>query len=510
MVERKRKIMVSKRKSLPKDRFFQHIGRETALTFDDVRLRTGYSEVMPDDVDTSTLFSRHIPLKIPLVSAAMDTVTEYKMAIALAKLGGLGIIHRNLTPVEQAKQVARVKFHLNGKIRDPICVYETMTLQEISELRKEKGYTFHTFPVVDKQRKLLGVLTENDFDFCDDPSQLVRTIMSTRLVTSNSRTTIEEAYEQMMRKKKKLLPLVDKQGRLTGLYVFSDVRRIVRSSNALYNVDENGQLRVGAAIGVNDSARVEKLLDKKVDVVVIDTAHADTKSVLQTLKQLKKSFPSLDVVAGNISEPESAKRLLDAGADGIKVGQGGGSICTTRIVTGIGSPQVSAVYWCAKVAERYNVPLCADGGLRFSGDITIALAAGAHSVMLGSMLAGTDETPGDVVYLDGKQWKIYRGMGSIAAMQEHAGSRERYNTGKLGLVPEGIEGLTTYKGPLETVVMMHMGGLRKGMGSVGAADIKKLRTQVNFLYCTSAGINESHPHDVRIAREAPNYTGRGK
>ncbi len=492
------------RQQLPKDEFFLQAGL-TALTYDDVRLETGYAEVMPEAVDTTTLFSRNTPLKIPLVSAAMDTVTEHKMAIAMAKAGGLGIIHRNLTPEAQAKEVARVKFHLHGQIREPICAHETDTMQSILDLRREKGYSFHTFPVVDTQGKLVGVISENDFDFCTEPSRLAREIMSTSLVTSHPETTVREAYQRMTAEKKKVLPLVDAAGRLTGLYIFSDVRRIVTESNSGYNVDKNGQLVVGAAIGVGDYDRVERLLAKRVDVVVIDTAHADTKPVIETLTTLKKSFPSLDVVVGNISNGRSAKRLLDAGADGIKVGQGPGSICTTRIVAGIGTPQVSAVYWCGRVADEYQVPVCADGGLKNSGDIPIAIGAGAHSVMMGSMLAGTDEAPGEVVYLDGNQWKSYRGMGSLAAMQEHAGSRERYRTGKSTLVPEGVEGLTPYKGPLEKVILMNVGGLRKGMGYLGAATIEELRAKADFIRLTDAGKQESHPHDVRIVKDAPNY-----
>ena len=505
MVELKRKIMVSKRKSLPKDRFFENIEDELALTFDDVRLRTGFSEVMPDAVDITTFFSRNVPLQIPFVSAAMDTVTEHQMAIAMAKAGGLGIIHRNLTPEMQAKEVARVKYHLNGKITEPICVNETITISELLQLKEQKGYTFHTFPVLNQKRQLVGVLTETYFDCCIDPSRLAREVMSTNLVTSHPRTTVQAAYDRMIQERKKVLPLVNKQGHLTGLYIFSDVRRIVTESSAHYNVDDNGQLRVGAAIGVNDFERVEKLLDKRVDVVVIDTAHADTKPVIDTLKQLKKRYTSLDVVVGNISEKESARRLLDAGADGIKIGQGPGSICTTRIVAGVGTPQVTAVYWCARVADEYKVPVCADGGLRNSGDIPIAIGAGAHSLMMGNMFAGTNEAPGEIVFLEGKQWKGYRGMGSEGAMQQHAASRERYRTGKSLLVPEGVEGLTPYKGPLATVISTNIGGLRIGMGYVGAATIEELRAKGNFQRITNAGINESHPHDVRIVKDAPNY-----
>ena len=390
-----------------------------ALTFDDVRLRTGFSKVMPDNVNLTSKFSRNITLKIPIVSAAMDTVTEHKMAIELAKLGGIGIIHKNLSPEEQAKEVTRVKYHLNCLIEKPICVLEDEKIVDILKRREEKGYGFTTFPVLNSKEKLVGILTQNDFDFCLDENLPAKKVMTKEVITAPKYTTLDEAYRIMIKEKKKVLPLLTKDEKIAGMYVFSDVKRTKTGSSSHYNVDKNGQLRVGAAIGVGNDAftRIEKLVPKNVDVVVIDTAHGDSKPVIDTLKKIKKHYPDLDVVVGNISEPGSAKRLIEAGADGIKVGQGSGSICTTRIIAGIGCPQVTALYNCSKVADKYDIPVCADGGIRFSGDITIAIGAGAYSIMLGSLLAGTKEAPGDIVFWNGRQWKNYRGMGSLSAME---------------------------------------------------------------------------------------------
>ncbi len=487
-------------------------GLGIALTFDDVRLKTGYSEVMPKEVSLETRFSRNIHLKIPIVSAAMDTVTEYEMAIELAKLGGIGIIHRGLTPEEQARQVARVKFHLNGLIDRPICVNESQRIEEVLRLREEKGYTFHTFPVINGEGRLVGILTKNDFDFCDDKSRLVREIMSAQLVLGKPDTTLEQAYKIMIGEKKKVFPLVDESGSIIGMYIFSDVQRIILGSSSTYNVDSKGQLRVGAAVGVGDEAfeRLERLVRKNIDIVVIDTAHGDSSNVIETTKRVKEKYPNLDVVAGNISEPESAERLIKAGADGIKIGQGPGSICTTRYISGTGCPQVTAVYNCSRVADVHDIPVCADGGLVYSGDIAIAIGAGAHSVMLGNMLAGTKETPRETIFHNGRYWKNYRGMGSLGALEEHAGSRERYRQEGVEsseLVPEGIEGLVPYKGELRTVLTQYIGGLRSGMGYVGAHTIQELREKADFWRISRAGRDESHPHNILITREPPNYPG---
>ncbi len=481
-----------------------------ALTFDDVRLRTGYSKVMPDNVNTSSRFSRNVGLKIPLVSAAMDTVTEYGLAIELAKLGGIGVLHRSLSVGDQVFHAARVKHHLNGLIEKPICVYKDERVSSILSRREEKKYTFHSFPVLSREGKLVGVVTGNDFEFCSNTSLRARDIMSTELLSAPEGTTIDEAYDLMRRRKKKMLPLVGKDGEIAGMYVFADVKRIKTRSAETYNVDGRGQLRVAAAVGTGEEAleRVARLAEENVDVIVIDTAHGDSKSVIDTLKEIKRNY-SLDVVVGNVSIGESARRLVRAGADGIKVGQGPGSICTTRIIAGVGRPQVSAIYDCAR-AIKGKVPICADGGLEWSGDITLAVAAGAHSVMLGSMLAGTEEAPGNIVFVEGRQWKSYRGMGSIGAMETSKGARERYlqqQTAKNKLIPEGVERLVPYKGKLADVVFQYVGGLRKGMGYVGAATIEELREKGDFDRITSAGLSESHPRGVGITKESPNYWG---
>lgn len=497
---------------LPKDYFFEAMERERlALTFDDVRLKTGHSEKLPNEVKIASMFSRSIILKVPIVSAVMDTVTEHEMAIEMAKLGGIGIIHKNMSPERQAAEVSRVKYHLNGLIEKPITIYCDETIESIFKRKEEKNYSFHSFPVIDRNDKLIGLLTKNDFDFCDDIHKTASEVMTHQPITGMTDLNLDEAYELMKREKKKILPLVNSDMIITGMYVFSDLKRIKTSSNSEYNTDAKGQLVVGAAIGVYDDAfeRVERLVKNKVDVVVIDTAHGDSKAVIETLKEIKKRYPNLDVVVGNISQPESALRLAKAGADGIKVGQGPGSICTTRIVAGIGCPQVTAIYRCAKAIEDYGIPICADGGINQTGDISIAIAAGASSVMLGGMLAGTKEAPGEIIFFEGKQWKMYRGMGSLGAMLQHKGSRERYNqSGKDSVVPEGIEGRVEYKGPVKDVIVQCIGGLRKGMGYVGSADINELKEKADFDRISNAGMAESHPHDVIITKEAPNYRRR--
>ncbi len=482
-----------------------------ALTFDDVRLKTGHSEFTPDEVNIESKFSRNVSLRIPIASAAMDTVTEYELAIELAKLGGIGVIHRSLSIKDQADHVARVKHHLNGLIEKPICVYEDESVSSILSKRKEKGYTFHSFPVLNKEMRLVGIITRNDFDFCKNYSLKAKDIMSKELLLASEGTTIDSAYDLMIKEKKKILPLVTGEGKIRGMYVFSDVKRVKTRSAETYNVDSKNQLRVAAAVGTGKEAleRVAKLSEENVDVIVIDTAHGDSNLVLDTLKEIKRNY-FLDVVVGNVSVGKSARRLVDAGADGIKVGQGPGSICTTRIIAGIGRPQVSAVYDCAKAIEGSGVPICADGGLKNSGDIPVAIAAGAHSVMIGNMLAGTEESPGDIVFVEGRQWKSYRGMGSIGAMETSKSARERYSqnhTGKNQLIPEGVEGLVPYKGMLKDVLFQYVGGLRRGMGYVGAASIEELREKGDFDRITSAGFSESHPHEIRMTKESPNYRG---
>lgn len=501
---------------MPKrDAFFRKMERHgIEVTFKDVKLRTSHSEVMPDDVQLNSRFSRNIELKIPIVSAAMDTVTEHALATELAKLGGLGIIHRGMPPRIQAEHVARVKRHLNastGLIEEPVCIFPSYSIEKVLDIRKKRGLHFSSFPVISREGTLVGILTGNDFDFCINPRSKVSEIMTPRdrLKSVPEGTNWQKAYDVMKGTRKKCLPVVNDQNELVGLYIYSDLKKIKTGETIGYNIDTNGRLVVGAAVGVGRNAlkQLEFLVDSGVDVVVIDTAHADSKPVFDTLAQIKKEYHSLDVVVGNISEPDSAKALIDAGADGIKIGQGPGAICTTRIIAGVGRPQVSAINDCSVEAAKAGIPLCADGGLTYSGDIPIAIAAGADSVMMGSMLAGTKEAPGDIIYLEGRPWKSYRGMGSLEAMKQFQSSRERYrDTGKSGIVPEGVEGKVPYRGELALLMEQYVGGLRRGMGYVGARTIQELKANTNFVRITVAGQEESHPHSIRITSESPNYS----
>jgi IMP dehydrogenase len=498
---------------LPKDIFFSKIGRlGLSLTYDDVKLRTGRSEVMPNDVDITSKFSRNTPLLIPVVSAAMDTVTESAMAIGMAKLGGLGVLHKNLTPEEQAAQAGTVKNHLNGLIRKPICFQKSDKVEYILARREEKGYSFHSFPILDDNGRLVGLITEDDFDFCTDNASTAGKIMTRKLITASADTTLKDAYQIMLKSKKKILPLVDKANCIVGLYTLNDVKRILTKSQATYNVDKNGQLRVAAAIGVGEDAyrRAQLLTSEGIDALVIDTAHADSHLVIETLKTLKKKY-DVEIVVGNVSEADSTRRLIRAGADGIKIGQGPGAICTTGVVAGVGAPQLTAIYECSKMADKYGIPVCGDGGLRYSGDVPKAIGAGASSVMMGSMLAGTTESPGKIEFQKGARVKTYRGMGSLEAMASNKGSRERYqetSTGKDKMVPEGVSAVIPYVGDLAQAMIQYIGGLRKGMGYVGAADIEELRQKGNFRWITQAGKDETHPHNVQITSEAPNYHGK--
>ncbi len=502
--------------ALKKDKFFEKIENlGLALSYGDVRLRTAYAEVGPNEVKLQSRFSRNVPLNAPLVSSPMDMVTEHKMAIAMALAGGLGIIHRALSPKDQAKEVSRVKFYLNGLIEKPICLQSGETVKSVLKMIEEKGYSFHSFPVLDGRGKLAGLVSGSDLEFCADSRLKVAQVMTKakNLVTAKNGVTLKQAYATMQKTKKKILPLLDKQNKLTGMYVYSDVKRIATGGSPEYNLDDNGNLRVGAAVGVGKEAmeRAEQLGERGVDVLVIDTAHGDSRAVLETLKELKHKYPKIDVVAGNVSEAESAERLAKAGADGIKVGQGPGSICTTRVVAGIGCPQVTAVYNCSRALRGSGVAVCADGGIEYSGDITVALAAGADSVMLGKMLSGTDEAPGEVFIRNGMPFKQYRGMGSLGAMQASAAARERYaqaQTGKDKLVPEGIEAIVPYKGEAGKIIFQALGGLRSGLGYTGAANIKELQAKADFYYISAAGLSESHPHGVTMEKEAPNYLGR--
>ncbi len=494
--------------------FFESLGRQ-GLAFDDVLLTTGHSRLEPSQIPLETRFSRNVPLKIPIVSAAMDTLTRHKMAIAVASHGGIGAIDRKLGPEDQASEVARVKHYLHGVIDRPITVLAGETIEEILRRRAAKGYSFDTFPVIDQDGRLVGLMTETDFSFTGDKNRTAREEMTplNELVVGCPGISPHDAWERMrLGGKKKVLPLVDGDGRLVGMYVFSDVERIISGDAQTYNVDGRGRLRVAAAIGVLDDAykRVPLLIQKGVDVVIIDVAHADTAHVEETTRSLKQEYPDLDVVVGNISNGESARRLVNWGADGIKVGQGPGSICTTRSVTGAGGLQLTAIAKCALAIEGEGVPICGDGGFESSGHITIAIGAGADSVMLGRLLAGTDECPGEVVIRDGIPCKLYRGMGSPSSMQESQAARERYrqsNVAPSKTVPEGVDGWVPYQGPVGKVLDSLIGGLQGGMGMVGAESIFDLQAKARFERLTSAGQQESRPHGLLAIRSTPNYPG---
>jgi IMP dehydrogenase len=495
------------------DIFFKKLERlGLAVTYDDVLLKSKHSDVLPEEVNFSSLFSKNVPVKCPIISSPMDTVTESKMAIEMAKEGGLGIIHRGLDPETQKKEAERVKFYMNKFLKKPIHVEIEEKVETILNRIADKGYNFRSFPVLDKEGRLVGIITGNDLDFCIDSGKKASEIMTQKPITAKKGTTIREAFKIMHNNKKKLLPLVDEENRLIGMYLFTDVKRIVMGENSKLNVDRNGNLRVGAAVGVGGEAleRVEMLAPKNVDVIVIDTAHGDTKSVIETLKAIKKKFPEIDVVAGNVSEGESARRLAKAGADGIRVGQGPGSICTTRKIAGIGCPQATAVYNCYNAIREFAIPICADGGIGFSGHVVLALAIGANTVMLGSMLAGTEEAPGEAIMISGIPYKSYRGMGSIGAMTASQAARERY--GQKGsandkLVPEGVEGIVPFKGNVKQIIFQILGGLRSGMGYVGAANIAELQQRADFRRISGAGQAESHPHGILMTTEPPNYRG---
>jgi len=487
------------------DAFFDAMnGARLALSFNDVRLETGYSEILPAQTGLKTMFSRNVGLMIPIVSAAMDTVTESSMAIALAKLGGLGVIHKALTPRDQAAAVTKVKYDLNGFIPNPICVSENDTVREVMHMRETKAYKFMSFMVIDSNGKIVGLVTHNDFDFASYDSKISE-IMSRKMITAESEIGVHEASVIMMANQKKILPIFD-GGEFKGIYTLSDVKRIINGDSKGYSLDSKGSLRVGAAIGVGQDTeeRLELLSKGRVDVVVIDTAHGNSKAVVEMIKYCKNNYPEIDVVAGNISEGEAAKRLVDAGVDGIKVGQGPGSICTTRIVAGIGRPQLSAIYECEKTIRGSGVPICADGGIEHSGDIAMALGAGADNVMMGRLLAGTTESPGEVVYKEDRQVKVYRGMGSLEAMLDNQASRERYgqaDTSVDKLVPEGVKSFIEFKGNVAPIISQLTGGLRAGMGYIGAATIQELQAKADFFRITSAGLSESHPHGLNYVEK---------
>ncbi|PIP73954.1 MAG: IMP dehydrogenase [Candidatus Lloydbacteria bacterium CG22_combo_CG10-13_8_21_14_all_47_15] len=503
-------------KNRPKDDFFAHLEDEgIGVTFGDVQLKTKYSTVRPPDVSLVSRFSRRVPLKVPFVSAAMDTVTEYPMAIAMAKAGGIGIIHRAMSPKEQARHVTRVKRYMNPFIPDPICVFETDTVESVLRMKEEKEYDFDTFLVLNAHGKLSGVLTSRNFKHCleNEVYLTVGTVMARDdLVTAHPDTSFEEAF-QLMRKCPGdgigLLPLVDESGMVAGLYTWKDIKRRKSSETEAYNTDTDGRLIVGAAIGIGDAglAQAELLVLEDVDVLVIDAAHGDTETIVDMVRVVKKEFPDVDVVAGNISEADAVIRLIQAGVDGIKVGQGGGSICTTRTVAGIGCPQVSAVALCER-AIRYthkDIPVCSDGGVTESGHAAIALAAGASSVMMGRIFAGANEAPGDIIiYPDGQRFKRYDGMGSQSAMERSSAARERYGGNGSGkTVPEGVEAIVPCQGPVANVISRFIGGVRSSMGYLGAETISAFQMRAEFRRVTEAGRREASPHDVTVIPFSP-------
>ncbi|MDE7175392.1 MAG: IMP dehydrogenase [Helicobacter sp.] len=476
--------------------------RMRALTFEDVLLVPAYSEILPKEVSLQTKFSRNIALNAPLVSAAMDTVTEYSTAIAMARLGGIGIIHKNMDENSQVAQIKKVKKSESGVIIDPIYISPDSALFQAKAITD--NYKISGVPVVDDKGNLIGILTNRDMRFETDLSRCVKEVMTKApLITAREGTSLEEARNIMNKHKIEKLPIVNEKGVLKGLITIKDIQKRIEYPNS--NKDDFGRLRVGAAIGVFQYDRAKALVDAGVDVLVLDSAHGHSKGIIETVKEIKKHL-AVDIVAGNVATSEGAQALIDAGADGVKVGIGPGSICTTRIVAGVGVPQITAIDEVAKVCQKAEIPVIADGGIKYSGDIAKALAAGASSVMIGSMLAGTEESPGETIIYQGRQYKNYRGMGSLGAMNK--GSADRYfqeGTAQEKLVPEGVEGRVPYRGKIADVIHQMLGGLRSSMGYLGAKDIKTLWEKAEFVEITQSGLRESHVHDVMVTREAPNY-----
>ncbi|MAZ72526.1 MAG: IMP dehydrogenase [Flavobacteriaceae bacterium] len=477
------------------------------LTYDDVLLVPAYSEILPREVSIKTKFSRNITLNVPIVSAAMDTVTESAMAIAIAREGGIGVLHKNMSIKQQAAEVRKVKRAESGMIQDPVTLKKDNTVGDAQKTMRE--YSIGGIPIVDDAGKLIGIVTNRDLRFEKDYDRKLNDIMTTEnLVTVAEGTSLKEAEIILQQNKIEKLPVVNNDNLLLGLITFRDITKLTQKPIA--NKDDFGRLRVAAALGVTADAveRAEALVNAQVDAVIIDTAHGHTKGVVSVLKEVKKKFPKLDVVVGNIATPEAAQYLVDAGADAVKVGIGPGSICTTRVVAGVGFPQFSAVLEVAAAIKGSGVPVIADGGIRYTGDIPKAIAAGADSVMLGSLLAGTRESPGETIIYEGRKFKSYRGMGSVEAMKK--GSKDRYfqdvEDDIKKLVPEGIVGRVAYKGELLESMTQFIGGLRAGMGYCGAASVEALKENGKFVKITASGIHESHPHDVTITKEAPNYS----
>ena len=482
---------------------------EKKLTFDDVLLVPRRSSVLPKEVDCSTNLTKNITLNIPVMSAAMDTVTESEMAIALARQGGIGVIHKNLSIEDQALMVDKVKRYESGMIRNPITLDEEKTVRDAKQLMEQ--YSIGGLPVLSKG-KLVGIITKRDIRFESDLNTLVKNRMTSKnLITVDSDTSNEDAKKILQKHRIERLLVVDKKNNLDGLITVKDLTK--KEEFPFSTKDKNGRLRVAAAISVREDwqERIKALVNVGVDAIVVDTAHGHSEFVLKLVKEVKKEFPNLDLIAGNVATPEATEDLIKAGADCIKIGIGAGSSCTTRIIAGVGVPQLSAVMDCAQVGIKNKIPIIADGGIRYSGDIAKSLAAGANVVMLGGMLAGMDESPGETIVYEGRRYKSYRGMGSLAAMKEGGGERYfQQEKDELKLVPEGIEGMVPFRGPVNNTIFQLIGGLKSSMGYCGAKDLKSLYKNKKFIEISSAGVKESHPHEVSIIKEAPNYQGHDK
>ncbi len=478
------------------------------LTFDDVLLIPQKSEILPSQINTKTKLTKDIELNIPLMSASMDTVTESKMAISMARQGGIGIIHKNMSIEEQASEVDRVKRSESGVIVDPFSLSKGHTIQDADDIMAK--YKISGVPIVDENNILIGIITNRDIKFETDMSRKIEEAMTTQehLVTAKEGVTLEQAKDILGKHRIEKLPIVDDEGHLKGLITIKDIEKKIQYPNSAK--DKRGRLLCGAGVGITGDLleRVDALYKAKVDIIVLDSAHGHTVNVINALKKVKAAYPDLPVIAGNVATAAGCEDLIKAGADCVKIGMGPGSICTTRVVAGIGVPQITAIMDCYEVAKKYDIPIIADGGIQYSGDIVKALAAGANVCMMGSMFAGTEESPGEIVLYRGRSYKTYRGMGSIAAMED--GSKDRYfQSGQKKLVPEGVEGMVAYKGKAEDIVFQMIGGIRSGMGYCGAHTIEQLQANAEFVKITAASLKESHPHDITITKEAPNYSTQG-
>lgn len=478
------------------------------LTFDDVLLIPQKSEILPSQINTKTKLTKDIELNIPLMSASMDTVTESKMAISMARQGGIGIIHKNMSIEEQASEVDRVKRSESGVIVDPFSLSKGHTIQDADDIMAK--YKISGVPIVDENNILIGIITNRDIKFETDMSRKIEEAMTTQehLVTAKEGVTLEQAKDILGKHRIEKLPIVDDEGHLKGLITIKDIEKKIQYPNSAK--DKRGRLLCGAGVGITGDLleRVDALYKAKVDIIVLDSAHGHTVNVINALKKVKAAYPDLPVIAGNVATAAGCEDLIKAGADCVKIGMGPGSICTTRVVAGIGVPQITAIMDCYEVAKKYDIPIIADGGIQYSGDIVKALAAGANVCMMGSMFAGTEESPGEIVLYRGRSYKTYRGMGSIAAMED--GSKDRYfQSGQKKLVPEGVEGMVAYKGKAEDIVFQMIGGIKSGMGYCGAHTIEQLQANAEFVKITAASLKESHPHDITITKEAPNYSTQG-